>query len=107
MIKINMEMPESCFKCRFLNIYGSHWHLASGFWNWSCMANDGENFLIPLSEFDPCEKQEEIYSGCQLIECENEIENCDNCKYDNEKDFDTYCLSCESIENGFSEWKHK
>ena len=70
MIKIDMEMPKSCFECRFSNIHGSHWHLASGFWNWSCTAMVGDEFLIPLADFDPCEKQEQIYIGCKLIECE-------------------------------------
>ena len=68
MIKIDMEMPESCYKCRFSNFDGCRGFLASGFWNWSCIAMDNDKFLINFNEFDPRESRSEVYKKCPLIE---------------------------------------
>ena len=61
-----MGMPESCFNCNFSIFDG----LASGFWNWGCLAINNEEFLIRYSLFDPREKQDVRYKKCPLIEVE-------------------------------------
>ena len=83
MIKIDMEMPESCFDCTFCNEPWSEYE---------CSADNTGNVIDDV--------QDRPY-WCPLIECEDE-KSCGNCKYQwigNSK----HCNRCED----FSEWEHK
>ncbi|MBC3889491.1 hypothetical protein GH810_14340 [Acetobacterium paludosum] len=101
MIKIDMEMPESCFTCRFSIFNGFPHTLASGFYNWGCLAMDNENFLIRFSEFDPREQQNARYKACPLIEVKEKP--CHNCEHKNSKN-DINCRLCGTGEED-SEWE--
>ncbi len=61
MIKIDMEMPKSCWFCRFEtqdDLWGS----------WKCGV---KRRIIDYDVFHPEKHNDERYIGCPLIECED------------------------------------
>lgn len=69
MIKIDMEMPKSCFKCRF--------ELQDDLWGtWKCQVNQK---FTNYDRFHPESNKEKRYCGCPLIEVKEYV-SCGTCK---------------------------